>query len=229
MKIYAINGSPRREHNTARLLDAFLEDAASVAEGAETRRVDLYTLDYKGCTECFACKRKGSPSYGRCAYPDELRELLWDVARADVIAFGSPVYFSDISGQLRCFLERLYYPFTAFKKGEDRVIAPKKRPTAFIYSMNAPLDPAAAGDYVRSLSNMHGWTERVLGYAPELVCASNIWQMDDHDRYEMDIWDWEQKAVWRETQFPRDLQNARDTGRRLAARCRGEHCSPACN
>lgn len=214
MRVYAINGSPRRGHNTAALLDAFLEGAASAAVNAEIRRIDLYSLNYKGCTECFACKLKDSGGYGRCGYPDELRELLWEVANADVIAFGSPVYFGDITGQLRCFLERLFYPFTAFKKDGNRVIAPKKIPTAFLYSMNAP-EPPVEGGYARCVSDMTRWTKHVLGHAPEVMVASNIWQMDDHDRFEMDIWDWEEKAMWKETQFPKDLEKAFEIGRKL--------------
>lgn len=214
MKVYAINGSPRGGHNTAKLLDSFLAGAASAGENVETRRVDLYTLAYKGCTECFACKVKNSPSYGKCAYKDDIRELLWEVANADAVAFGSPVYFGDITGQLRCFLERLFYPFTSFKKDSDRVIAPKKIPTAFIYSMNAP-EPPVEGGYAQRVSDMPRWAQHVLGYAPEMMVASNIWQMDEHDKYEMDVWDWGQKAEWRKTQFPKDLEKAFEIGKNL--------------
>lgn len=56
MKIMAINGSPRRAENTARLLHKALEGAASL--GAETEYIDLYPLKYKGCLSCFYCKRK---------------------------------------------------------------------------------------------------------------------------------------------------------------------------
>ena len=214
MKVLAINGSPRSGHNTAKLLDAFLGGAASAGENVETRRIDLYSLNYKGCTECFGCKVKGSPMYGRCVYNDDIKELLWEVANADAVAFGSPVYFGDITGQLRCFLERLFYPFTAFKKDGDRVIAPKKVPTAFLYSMNAP-EPPVEGGYAQRVSDMTRWAQHVLGYAPEVMVASNIWQMDDHDRYEMDIWDWEQKARIRDEQFPEDLKKAYEIGKKL--------------
>ena len=55
MKIIAINGSPRRNRNTAALLDKALEGAA--AAGAETELIHLYPLDFKGCASCFCCKR----------------------------------------------------------------------------------------------------------------------------------------------------------------------------
>jgi len=65
MKIIGINGSPRKAWNTAILLNKAMEGAAS--KGAETELIQLYDLNYKGCTSCFACKIKNGKSYGKCA------------------------------------------------------------------------------------------------------------------------------------------------------------------
>lgn len=56
MKILAVNGSSRKIWNTAILLNKALEGAES--QGAETELVHLYDRNFKGCTSCFACKRK---------------------------------------------------------------------------------------------------------------------------------------------------------------------------
>lgn len=56
MKVIGFNGSPRKNWNTAILLNKALEGSASL--GAETELIHLYDIDYKGCTSCFACKRK---------------------------------------------------------------------------------------------------------------------------------------------------------------------------
>ncbi len=48
-KIYAINGSPRRNRNTASLLDKVLEGAKSAATDVTAERIDLYSLKYTGC------------------------------------------------------------------------------------------------------------------------------------------------------------------------------------
>jgi multimeric flavodoxin WrbA len=61
-RVIAINGSPRKNGNTAILLQKALDGAASV--GAETEIVHLVDLNYKGCTSCFACKRKGAQLAG---------------------------------------------------------------------------------------------------------------------------------------------------------------------
>ena len=64
MNIMAFNGSPRKDWNTANLLNKALEGAAS--KGATTELIHLYDLNYKGCISCFACKTKNGKSYGRC-------------------------------------------------------------------------------------------------------------------------------------------------------------------
>ena len=116
MKVFAINGSPRDKHNTAKMLDAFLAGVKSADDSAEVKRIDLYKYSYKGCTECFGCKVKDSANYGKCCYEDDITEILTEVSSADIIVFGSPVYFGGITGNLMCFLERLFYPFTALKR-----------------------------------------------------------------------------------------------------------------
>lgn len=59
-----INGSPRKNFNTAKLL----KEAAKGAQeaGAETEIVNLYDLNYKGCMSCLVCKRKGNTTNGLC-------------------------------------------------------------------------------------------------------------------------------------------------------------------
>lgn len=72
MKLFAINGSPRKNGNTVTLLDQALKGAQS--QGVQTQRIDLYDLNYKGCVSCFYCKRKDRP-HGDCAI--EYRRVLF--------------------------------------------------------------------------------------------------------------------------------------------------------
>jgi multimeric flavodoxin WrbA len=55
MEVMAFNGSPRKTWNTATLLGKVLEGAES--QGAKTKLVHLYDLDYKGCKSCIGCNR----------------------------------------------------------------------------------------------------------------------------------------------------------------------------
>ena len=66
MKIYAINGSPRKNWNTATLLQHALEGVRGCLPDASTELVNLYEHTYKGCTSCFQCKKLGGSSYSAC-------------------------------------------------------------------------------------------------------------------------------------------------------------------
>ena len=57
MKTILLNGSPRKNWNTALMLKVARKGAESA--GAETEYIDLFDLTYTGCRSCMACKRKG--------------------------------------------------------------------------------------------------------------------------------------------------------------------------
>ncbi|PKL59161.1 MAG: flavodoxin, partial [Methanomicrobiales archaeon HGW-Methanomicrobiales-4] len=133
MKIIAMNGSPRKNWNTGTLLQKALDGAA--AQGAETELIHLYDLDFKGCTSCFACKLRDGKSYGRCAVRDDLTPILDHIGEADAIILGSPIYFGTVSGMMRCFMERLLFPFMTYTNPPGSLLS-KKIPTAFVYTMN---------------------------------------------------------------------------------------------
>ena len=88
-KIIAINGSPRRNGNTAELLQHALRGASDA--GAETELVHLYSLKFTGCLSCFYCKRK-DVAHGVCAVKDDLAPVLERVRQADALIMGTPIY-----------------------------------------------------------------------------------------------------------------------------------------
>ena len=74
-KALFINGSPRKNGNTAQLLKRAMDGAREA--GAEVELVNLYdrSLNYKGCMSCFACKLKGGKK-GVCSFKDDLQPIL---------------------------------------------------------------------------------------------------------------------------------------------------------
>ena len=101
MKIIAINGSPRKKWNTAKLLKKALEGAS--LQGAKTELINLYDLNYKGCISCFACKEKGGKGYGRCVVRDDLKPIFKKIETIDALIFGSPIYLGNITGRCNHF------------------------------------------------------------------------------------------------------------------------------
>jgi NAD(P)H-dependent FMN reductase len=102
MKIVAVLGSPRPNGNSATLAQKFLDEARSL--GAETRSYLLNQMAFQGCQSCRACKTKSEV----CILEDDLSEVLEAIKEADILVLASPVYFGDLSGQLKCFVDRTY-------------------------------------------------------------------------------------------------------------------------
>ena len=134
-KVYAINGSPRRNRNTATLLDKVLEGCRDAFPGmVETERINLGDLHYTGCKSCFACKLKDGPSYGTCALRDDIRPVLEKIRTANAVVFGSPIYYNTITSLLHAFYERLFFPYLTYKKGFPTLVTNRMK-TACVYTM----------------------------------------------------------------------------------------------
>jgi multimeric flavodoxin WrbA len=213
MKIVAINGSPRRNKNTAKLLDNFIEGVKTVS-GFEAERIDLFDYNNRGCTSCFACKRKVSETYGHCSINDDLAPVLNNILKADGIVFGSPVYFGSMTGQTICFLERLMYPLYSYEKGNP-IMTPKRMPTAFIYSMNVTAEECEALNYNESLGHYEKLVEQFFT-APVSMKAYNTYQFDNYLLYRANGFDESEKAKYRDMHFQKDCNNAQCMGVEMA-------------
>ena len=102
MQVIAINGSPKRNGNTARLLGAVA--APLSAAGISTEIVHLADYPVNSCRGCLAC---GKNKNNLCAITsDALNTLFQRMVVADGIVLGSPVYFSDVTSELLALIHR---------------------------------------------------------------------------------------------------------------------------
>lgn len=208
MKLYLINGSPRKQWNTARLLEQAGEGAAQA--GADYELVHLYEYQFQGCTSCFYCKRKDKP-HGICAMRDGISPLLEELRNADGLVLGSPIYFGNLTGVMRSFLERFLFSNKLYNAVPDTVY-PKQIRVGMIYTIGATPEVALERRYMDNLYDIQeNWVPRILGPVKTLV-SQNTWQFDDYSLYEADIFDICEKERVRKEQFPLDLQAARQLG-----------------
>lgn len=213
MNIIAVNGSPRKNGNTVELLRHALAGAASC--GANTKRIDLYDLNYKGCVSCFYCKRKDC-HHGICALQDELSPVLTELKEADGIIFGSPIYYDNISSGMSAFLER--FLFSNYIYSEDvPTVFPKTISTGFVYSMNITREQSERVHVPLNLEKYQRSVTEILGAAPKLLYVYNTWQFSDYSKYESSIFSEADKRRQREEQFPLDCEAAYDMGKALAS------------
>jgi multimeric flavodoxin WrbA len=212
MKIMAVNGSPRKTWNTATLLIKALEGAAS--QGADTELIHLYDLQFTGCTSCFACKTRDGKSYGRCAVKDGLAPILKKVETVDGLILGSPIYFGNVSGEMRSFLERLLFPFFTYTEPPQSLFA-RKIPTGFIYTMNVTEGIMKEWGYEQVFDQNHRLLQTVFG-SSERLCSCDTLQFKDYAKVVADRFDPEKKARRRKEVFPQDCEKALAMGAKFA-------------
>ena len=207
-KIIIIDGGPRKIFNTAAMLQKFAEGASSVSSDVEVKIVRLYDLDYKGCMSCMACKIKGRAS-NICKFKDALTPVLEEIAQADGLVLGSPIYFGDVTGQMRTFLERLAFPWLSYN--DNSMTAPKRMPVVLVETMN--------GLPERNNSQGYGSMEHCIKTAlgePERLYAYNTYQVKNYDNFELAGFSEEAKRMYRTEHWEQDLQAAYNAGKCMA-------------
>ena len=98
--VLAINGSPRKDGNTAHMLQTVLDVCTGAGHKTELYQAGGRTV--RGCTACGGCGNH----VGRCAIDDWVNELYPKMAEADVILLGSPTYFSDLTPEIKAVIDR---------------------------------------------------------------------------------------------------------------------------
>ena len=222
MKALFINGSPRKKFNTAQMLESAMKGAADA--GAETEWINLFDYEFTGCRSCFACKIKNSKTNGLCAIRDSIRSVLEKAKNADVIVFGSPVYYGYPTGQLRNFVERLLFPLDTYmvdENGQRVKFEHKPIYTGLIYTMNCPDWLMEKVAYPKLLGFTGEEIGRLCGYN-EVLYSCDTYQFSDYSRYDCNMFPEEKKREQREKQFPVDLQNAYELGKHLTEKAKEE-------
>jgi multimeric flavodoxin WrbA len=213
LKVVAINGSPREKWNTATLIKKALEGAES--KGAETEQINLYDLNFKGCTSCFSCRTKGSKSYGKCAMQDDLTPVLKNIEESDALILGSPIYLGTVTGEMKSFLERLIFPYLTYTNTPQSLF-PKKINTLFIYTMNITEESLEEYGYKIHFATNEQYLKMLFG-STESLFSFDTYQFKDYSKVVADRFDADKKAKRREEVFPLDCQKAFDKGVKIVS------------
>ena len=102
MKVIAFNGSARKDGNTAVLLNGVLEELNKA--GIQTELFQLAGKTIHGCKACHQCFKNQNK---RCSVDDDvLNECIEKMVEADGIILGSPVYFADVTAEIKALMDR---------------------------------------------------------------------------------------------------------------------------
>ena len=179
MKIVAIHGSPRKGNSSA-ITDHLLLSAEEVS--AKTNSYYLNKLTFRGCQACYACKTTSD----RCVLDDDLAPVLDAIQEADVIVLASPVYFGDITGQLKSFFDRTFSFFTPdYRTAANPSRLPSGKKLVFIQTQGNA-DPDYFGDiyprYDRFFKRF-GFTETRLIRGVGLAATGDISKLQEYLRH----------------------------------------------
>jgi multimeric flavodoxin WrbA len=101
--IVGINGSPHKKGTTAKLLKKALDSAKKY--GAKTFLIDIVDKNIKQCLGCYSVK------HDSCEYPckqkDDMQEIYKILLKSDAIIFASPIYWFNVTGLMKNFIDRL--------------------------------------------------------------------------------------------------------------------------
>lgn len=209
MKTIILNGSPRKNWNTAMMLKEAQKGAESV--GAGTEYIDLYDLSYTGCRSCLACKRKDAERC-KCFWPDDLSPVIDRILAADALIIGSPIYLGDITSHVHALIERLHFctlsydDYSSYFTGKVNV--------GIILTMNAPKAFYNIG--YRKKAKETAQSFRALNGSVEVYACCDTLQVQDYSKYNMAGFDEAHKKEMRKNQFPKDLEKAFQMGASLS-------------
>ena len=147
MKVLLINGSPRKDGNTAIALNEMIKVFES--QGIETELLHIGGKDIRSCIACGKCRQ-----LGHCVFDDIVVQASQKLAEADGLVVGSPVYYAAANGTVVSFMDRLFYSNSAdlrMKVGAAVSVARRGGQTTTFDQLNKYFTisgmPVASGQY----------------------------------------------------------------------------------
>ena len=99
-KVTVISTSLRHGSNSDMLADQFV--AGAKAAGHEVEKISLVGKNIQFCKGCLACQK-----LGRCVINDDVNDVMAKVLKADVVAWATPIYYYEMSGQMKTLIDRM--------------------------------------------------------------------------------------------------------------------------
>ena len=111
-KVIVISTSLRAGSNSDMLAEKFAEGAK--ASGNEVEKVSLRGKDIKFCIGCLSCQKTGA-----CVFKDDVPEIMEKVLHADVVCWATPIYYYEMSGQMKTLIDRMNAMYSQDYKFRD--------------------------------------------------------------------------------------------------------------
>lgn len=153
MKIVVLNGSPRKGGNTEIMAEQFAETAR---KKHDVQILNVARMDIHGCLGCGACYKH----QGVCVQKDDMVQVFDALRDADLVVFASPIYWFDLTAQLKTTIDRLYAGgSTGFHFHQ----------TALLLDAGADHVFTAAMDQYRAMTSYLHWEDRGIVTVPNMA------------------------------------------------------------
>jgi multimeric flavodoxin WrbA len=168
MKTLVFNGSPRKNGDTAVLLNEFMKRI----EG-ECKIVDVFDCDIKSCIDCRYCWE-----HDGCSIEDGMIEVYQDIQECDNILIASPIFFTELTGQLLVVASRLQTYFCARYFRKENPISKRKRGGILLMQGGSHRADKAADTAKMLLDTMNA-----IDQAPPVFCldADTVYPADNKE------------------------------------------------
>ena len=138
-RVLVLSTSPRRDSNSEALALAFARGAEE--SGHEVEVISLRGREVQFCRGCFACQNTG-----KCVIRDDMQEIVAKMEQSDVLAFATPIYYYEMSGQMKTLLDR----------GNPLFVADYRFRDVYFFSSAAEDEESVPA---RAQSGLEGWIE----------------------------------------------------------------------
>lgn len=155
MRVVGINGSPRKDGNTAIILRTVFAELEK--HGIQTELVQMAGSSVRGCLACYACFKNKNR---QCIQKDGINAIIAKMVEADGIILGSPVYFTDVTAEMKAFIDRV----GLVSKANDYL---------FKYKAGAAVMAVRRGGATHALDTMYHF----LHYNQMFTVGSTYWNM----------------------------------------------------
>jgi multimeric flavodoxin WrbA len=135
MQLTTVLGSPRKEGNTAKVLDLF--EKLMAQQGHEVDRIDVVDYEVKGCLGCQTCQQvRREPG---CRQQDDAVGLFERIIASDAVVYATPLYTYGFTAQMKAFIDRQYCLVTGYGSPEYTSLLKGKR-TALLVTCGGPIE-----------------------------------------------------------------------------------------
>lgn len=126
-KILIINGSPRKNGNISKMLEAIKEETEK--QGANVSAVHVHDLQVRPCNGCMSCRKNLA-----CVLPEDgAQSTLRLINSCDVLVIGAPCYWGNLPGELKILFDRIVYGMMGESpKGIPQPLHKGKKPSSWV-------------------------------------------------------------------------------------------------